>query len=214
MVTKEKMRTEDPRKIKKVSNDNLNTDEVAKTPIQCTASDYSDQPNGIVKVAQEPLQSEEEFHTVQEQHNANHALYYFSMITDGIIRGRTTGNDCEKVKRIKEHMMNLREYVGQNKAELKTVIRLLFANLEKSCPRQRKEFILFIYENWSLISFFEDCYPHEDSNGPREKCFPETKYQKIRDIVYGRYYFRSWWWKVRADRLRIRLRNLFKRRKK
>lgn len=72
---------------------------------------YIRQKGGIVRVMRESFESEDEFQTVQEQHNANHALYYLSIITDAIIRGRASGNDGEKIKRTKEHMRNLYEFL-------------------------------------------------------------------------------------------------------
>ncbi len=156
---------------------------------------YEKQAGGIVRIERETNESEEEFHTLQEQHNANHALYYFSMITDGIVRGRTTGDDSEKIRRIKEHMMTLREFLGEDKAELRTIINSLLEHLNKFQPVQRRQFTLFIYKNWSSILLFAEAYGH------KERCFSEAKYQKLRDIVLGTSYFKAWWWELRWTRL-------------
>lgn len=184
------METKDRKEIKKLLENNpesLHPDR--------PADPYSDQTAGIVRIQRRANESEEEFHTLQEQHNANHALYYFSMITDGIVRGKTTGDDREKIRRIKEHMMTLREFVSEDKAELKAVINSLLERLEKSSPVRRKQFAKFIYENWSLILPFAEAYGHQ------ERCFPKVKYHRLRDIVLGRCYFKLWWWELRFTRL-------------
>lgn len=152
---------------------------------------YSDQKDGIVRLAKKLHQSDDGFRTIQEQHNANHALYYFSIIADSLIRGWSTGDDGAKIRRIKAHMMNLREFVGDDKAPLKMVINMLLERLDKFCLNQREQLALFIYENWPLIQSFAQAYGHH------EKCFPEGKSKMIRDIVFGKHYFRLWWWKMK-----------------
>jgi hypothetical protein len=117
------------------------------------------------------------------------------MITDGIVRGRTTGDDLEKIRRVKEHMMTLREFISEDKAELKAVVNALLERLEKSFPVRRREFANFIYKNWPLILPFAEAYGH------KERCFSEAKYQKLRDIVLGTCYFKAWWWELRWTRL-------------
>ena len=181
------MKTKDRKGIKKISEYDLKK---ALIP-------YADQRDGIVRIERNSCESEEQFHTIQEQHNANHALYYFSMISDAVIRGRSTGNDCEKIRRIKEHMTNLREFVGEDKTGLQSVIKSLLEQLERFCPRERKEFVLFIYQNWELIHAFAEAYGHHD------RCFPKDKYQKLKDVISGTYYFKLWWWKIRASKARI-----------
>ena len=156
---------------------------------------YGDQNGGIVRIERGANESEQEFHSLQEHHNANHALYYFSMITDGVVRGRTTGDDGEKIRRIREHMMTLREFIREDKAELKSVVNLLLERLEKFRPVQRKQFARFVYKNWSLILSFAEAYGHH------ERCFPRDKYEKLRDIVSGKCYLRSWWWELRWTKL-------------
>ncbi len=153
---------------------------------------YSDQKDGIVRLVRNLRQSEDEFRTVQEQHNANHALYYFSIITDSLIRGWSAGDDCAKIRRIKAHMMNLREFISDDEARLKAAIHVLLERLDKFYPTQRKQFALFIYKNWPSIRCFAKAYGHE------ERCFSMDKYKKIRDIVGGNHYLKLWWWKMKT----------------
>jgi hypothetical protein len=152
---------------------------------------------GIIKITRDTHESEQESYTIQEQHNAHHALYFFSMIADGVVYGRSTGDDGEKLKRIKEHMMNLREFIGGDKANLKAVVNLLLNEVERFSPGGRKQFARFIFTNWTLIHSFAEVY------GYHERCFPDAKYEKLRDIVFGGCYFKSWWWKIRAQRLSL-----------
>ncbi|GEM_PF-2065176 len=189
------MENKDCKEIEKLSGGNPKVPQPGRVKEDQLVDPYGDQNRGIVRIEKRPNESEQEFHTLQEHHNANHALYYFSMITDGIIRGRTTGDDSEKIRRIKEHMMTLREFISEDKAELRTVINSLLERLEKSSPIQRKQFAKFIYKNWSLILSFAEAYGHH------ERCFPKAKYQKLRDIVLGTCYLKLWWWELRLGKL-------------
>ncbi len=163
------------------------------------ASEYEDQKNGIIKLLRSAHDATDDFQTAQEQHNANHALYYFSMISDAMVYGRSTGNDCEKIKRIREHMMNLREHIGDSKMNLKDAVNALLNELESFCPVRRGEFVTLIYKNWSLIRTFAEAYGHHD------RCFPESKYQKLRDVISGACYFKLWWWEARLRKFRIKV---------
>lgn len=187
------METKDRKKTKKLLEENLH----GASPNKATepSDPYEDQTKGIVRIHRAANESDEEYHTLQEHHNANHALYYFSMITDGIVRGRTTGDDQEKIRRVKEHMMTLREFIGEDKAGVRTAVNSLLERFEKSSPVRRREFAKFIYENWSLILPFAEAYGH------KERCFSEAKYQKLRDIVSGSCYIKAWWWELRWTRL-------------
>mgnify|MGYP001572077083 CR=1 FL=1 len=158
------------------------------------AVSHNNQPEGIVKIERAANQSNEEFHTLQEAHNANHALYYFSIITEGIVRGRTTGDDSEKIQRIKEHMMMLREFIGEDKTHLRTVVNVLLERIEKSSCVRRKQFGKFVYNNWLLIRAFSKAYGSEN-------CFPRIKYQRLGDMVFGAYFLKFWWWKLRLQKL-------------
>jgi len=189
------MKKKDCKEIEKLSEGNLEAPQPGRAKEGQLMDHYGDQNRGIVRIEKGANESEQEFYTLQEHHNANHALYYFSMITEGVLRGRTTGDDCEKIRRIKEHMMTLREFISEDKAELRTVINSLLERLEKSSPVQRKQFAEFVYKNWSLILPFAEAYGHH------ERCFPKAKYQKLRDIVLGTCYFKLWWWELRLGKL-------------
>ena len=188
------METKDLVNKEKVSKYNLKGEYRMSHPTE-PVKDYEDQKNGIIKLLPSGHESTDEFHTAQEQHNANHALYYFSMISDSMVHGRTTGNDCEKIKRIREHMMNLREHIGDNKTKLKEAVNALLKELENFCPMQRREFAALICKNWSLIRTFAEAYGHHD------RCFPEDKYQKLQDVISGKCYVKSWWWKLMIPKL-------------
>ena len=173
------METKDCNNIEKISKRNHELLCPKGTDVGELKDPYADPDRGIVRIEREAQESEEEFHTHQEHHNANHALYYFSMITEGIVRGRTTGNDGEKTRRIREHLMTLREFIGEEKAGLKEAISRLLERLEVFRPVQRRSLARFIYENWPLILTLARAYGHD------ERCFPEDKYRKLRDVVLG-----------------------------
>jgi len=196
------METKDRERKEKILNDDLK-------PIQPNGfhkhiSDYPGRNEGIIRIERSSRESEEEFQTMQEQHNANHALYYFSIISDAAVSGRSAGNDYEKIRRIIEHMTNLREFIDEDKAGLRAAINGLLEDLRKSCPMQRKQFAAFIYENWSRILTFAEAYGHHD------RCFPKDKYQKLQDVVRGRCNFKLWWWKQAAKKSHLRIKKFIK----
>lgn len=161
---------------------------------------YADQKEGIVRIIRDSRKdSDEEFHTMQEQHNANHALYFFNRLAEGLIDGQSTGNDWRKVARAKEHMMNLREFLGDDKAGLKGVIETLLGKLETFCPAHRKEFAQLLLENWSLLRFFAQAYLKKE-----QRCLTEEQQKKLKDILSGRWYLKLWWWRSRSKKLRMR----------
>jgi len=171
------MKMRDHKNKEKISKYDLNPNLHEGVSDEGMQSLYLDQKDGIVRIVRNTHESEEEFHTMQEQHNANHALNYFNMISESAIRGRSTGNDCEKIRRTREHIMNLREFIGEDKAGLKDVLNILLRELEKFCPIKKKQFAFFIYKNWDLILSFAEAYGHHD------RCFPKDKYEKLQDVV-------------------------------
>ncbi len=183
------METKDRIKEEKVNNKNLELNPPQEAVGGSGAGSYSDQKDGIIRIERNSADSEQEFKTTQEHHNANHALYYFSMIVDAAISGKRSGNDCEKIRRIKEHMRTLREFISEERAGVLKNINTLLRELEDFCPVQRKQFNVFICKNWELIRSFAEAYEHHD------RCFPKDKYQKLQDVVSGKCYFKAWWWK-------------------
>lgn len=146
-----------------------------------------------------PFQSGAEVKSIWEQHHVHHALFYFSMLVESAIRGKLAMADGEKVKRIREHLLNLREFVGADTA----LFRLVQALLEKLAafrPVHRRQFMLFVYENWERIGSFAAAYGH------RERCFSEKHYGRLCDRIHHRHYFRLWWWKRKAIKMRLRMR--------
>ncbi len=197
--------TKDRKREENIFNNDLKTNRPSSATRRNLARDYSDQKEGIVRITRNSQEdSDGEFHTMQEQHNANHALYYFSIISDAAVSGRQTGNDCEKIRRIIEHMMSLREFISEDKVGLMEVVNALLEDLRKFCPVQRRQFAAFIYENWARIQIFAEAYGHHD------RCFPKDKYQKLQDVVLGRCYFKPWWWKLKAKKLHLRFKKLIK----
>ena len=198
------MEKKDHNRTENISNNGLYTASPKPVSRDEIAPDYPDQRSGIVRIERSSRDSNEDFHTMQEQHNANHALYYFSIISDAAVSGRSSGNDCEKVRRIIEHMMSLREFIGDDKAALMEVINALLGDLRNFCPMRRKQFYAFIYENWSRILTFAEAYGHHD------RCFPKDKYQKLQDVVSGRCYLKLWWWKQKMKKLDLRVKKFLK----
>jgi len=190
------MKTRDRRKIEKVDKYDLNAFRARMPQEEKILSDYSDQTEGVVRIARDSQkESEEEFHTMQEQHNANHALYYFNMLADGLIEGRSTGNNCQKMVRAREHMMNLREFIGDEKAELKGVIETLLKKIQEFCPIRRKQFGLFLVENWPLMRSFSQAYVKKE-----QRCLTDEQFGKLNDVLSGRCLLKLWWWKRRTRR--------------
>lgn len=201
------MKTKDREKIEKVAKYDLNVFRARMPQEEKILRDYSDQKEGIVRIARDSSkESEEEFHTMQEQHNANHALYYFNMLADGLIEGRSTGNDCQKMVRAREHMMNLREFIGDEKAELKGVIETLLKKIGEFCPVRRKQFGLFLVENWSLMRSFAQAYIKKE-----QRCLTDEQLVKLKDILSGCCLLRLWWWKRRSRRLWMKVLGFIKR---
>ncbi len=199
------MEKKDRKREENISNNDLEASRPSSTSRGGLTHDYSDQKEGIVRITRNSQEdSDGEFHTMQEQHNANHALYYFSIISDAAVSGRQTGNDCEKIRRIIEHMMSLREFISEDKDGLMEVVNGLLEDLRKFCPMQRKQFAAFIYENWTRIQTFAEAYGHHD------RCFPRDKYQKLQDVVLGRCYFKLWWWKLKTKKLHMKLKKIIK----
>ena len=184
------METKDHISEEKVNNKNLEIIQSQEAAEGGRLGNYADQGEGIVRIERNSAESEQEFRTMQEQHNANHALYYFSMIADAAIHGKRSGNDCEKIKRVKEHMRTLREFISEERNSVLKTINTLLQELEDFCPVQRKQFNAFIFKHWELIYAFAEAYGHHD------RCFAKEKYQKLQDVVSGKYYFKAWWWKL------------------
>lgn len=183
------MKTADRINKEKVSNKNLMVEK------HIPSIEAGSPTEGILKLTPSAYTSAAELKTAQEQHNANHALYYFSMISDGAIYGTKSGNDCEKVRRIREHMTILREFISEERGNILGAINILLQKLEDFCPARRNQFNVFIYQNWQLISMFAEAYGH------RERCFSEEKGQKLRDVITGRRFVRVWWWKIVTTKL-------------
>ena len=200
------MKTEDLKRKEKIKKYDLKTLRPLGSEKGDIRGDYTDQPAGIVKIARDARkESEEEFHIMQEQHNANHALYYFNMLADGLIEGRSTGNNCQKMVRAREHMMNLREFIGDEKAELKGVIETLLKKIQEFCPIRRKQFGLFLVENWPLMRSFSQAYVKKE-----QRCLTDEQFGKLNDVLSGRCLLKLWWWKRRSRRLWMRTLGLIK----
>ncbi|MDP3981046.1 MAG: hypothetical protein Q8Q33_06530 [Chlamydiota bacterium] len=93
-----KMMNKDYKRKELVSNNDPNVYELESAAFKVMVHNYHDQQAGVVRIVRSSVDSEEEFHMIQEQHNANHALYYFSIISDAAVSGRSSGNDCEKIR--------------------------------------------------------------------------------------------------------------------
>lgn len=183
----------------KISNKNLN----AFQPMFKSLKGYEEQKNGILRIAPEAMDSAEEHRTMQEYHNANHSLYYFSMMVEGIIRGRVAGTVEEKVARLVAHMMSLREFIDE-KTGLNVVISGLLVKSQSGSIDTFHAMCRFIYENWEQICLFAEIY------GQRDKCFSADKYKKVRDVATGRQFIRVWYWESRVNKFWMELKKLAK----
>ena len=152
------------------------------------------QEGGILRTPDEFIKEwQEEGHSVQEYHNANHALWYLTMIVHAITHNRPRQNTRQKTERVLAHLSYLREFVQDPNLKHRRTIERIFDALLGENPRDHSQWTHFIYVHWNLIQSFAERYGH------REKCFPDSEYQKIADVVHHRHYFKKWWWKIQAE---------------
>ena len=201
------MNIEDIKTINKISNKHLNIESNIES-IMVSEEGNLNEKGGIVKMMRDSFKTDEEYKTMQEQHNAGHVLFFFSMIADAAISGRSTGNDLTKLERINAHMMTLREFVGANQSELNASIVILLERLKGIAPADKNGCARFVFENWLFIYTIAKAYGHH------HKCFSDAKYRKLGDVICGRFYLRRWWWEIRIKALQRIGRKIFRGKKK
>ncbi|MSR77639.1 MAG: hypothetical protein EXS63_05375 [Candidatus Omnitrophica bacterium] len=155
---------------------------------------------GILRVPLDLSKNQEENQRMREYHNANHALWYLTMIVHAITHDRPHQNTGQKTERILAHLSHLREFIQDPGLKHRLMIERIFDALLSETPKSHSQWTHFIYVNWNLIQNFAEHYGH------REKCFPDLEYQKIADVVHHRQYFRRWWWKIQMDFLYRKIR--------
>ncbi|MDP3921727.1 MAG: hypothetical protein Q8R76_13090 [Candidatus Omnitrophota bacterium] len=154
---------------------------------------------GIVRiVSKSPLTPE--IRTMQESHNANHALYYLSLMTYAITYGmRRDWSNQSKAERIVAHLSSLSEFICEEEIQLKETIENLIGLLTETTFATADDWGIFLYENWSLFETLSHKYSH-DSNS-----FSDNKHEKLGDVIFGRKCAKIWWWKARTGKLGMRL---------
>ncbi len=159
---------------------------------------------GLLRVPADPGMSNEESRTMQQRHNINHALYYLSMISNSIIQGRKRWADAAKAERIIDHLSCCQEFLAENEGEVRAAVRLLLQNLENHRPSSLEDWAKFVRKNWVPITTLASKY------GSKEISFPEENLEKISDVAQKKQFLKTWWWKVRTEKLQMRLKKLFK----
>ncbi|MDP3921085.1 MAG: hypothetical protein Q8R76_09825 [Candidatus Omnitrophota bacterium] len=131
--------------------------------------------------------------SMQEHHNANHALSYFSLIAHFALSGKEGWLDARKALRIIEHLSCLQEFVADEAQAHSRIIDRLIAVLRCDLPTNSKSWIRFFHRYRDLIQAFARYYC-------QETCFPAGAFGKLSDLAIGRQYLRSWWWKMKVRR--------------
>ena len=164
---------------------------------------------GMLRVPFDETRNLEENQKMREHHNANHALWYLTMITHSITHDRPHQNTEQKTERVIAHLSHLREFIQDPTMKHRLIIERIFNALVSETPKTHSQWTHFIYVYWNLIQNFAEHYGH------REKCFPDSEDQKITDIVHHRQYLKGWWWKIQTDTLYKKMRyQWFQRRRK
>lgn len=170
----------------------------AKDVIDETAAmDSSDQKRWIESSADRQKPLRDNFQAMREYHGANHALYYLNLLVDSLIYGKLNKNSCRNFIRLRTHMMNLREFIGNDQREMMLITGELLRDFEKSSLlRRRKELAVILFKKWALMSVFAAAYTKDQNLFSEERC------TKLKDVLFGRCYFRQWWWASQLAGLR------------
>ena len=132
--------------------------------------------NGILRVRNEFDISEEEKQTMQEHHNANHALWYFSTLVDAAVKEKENRLNEKKTQRITAHLKHLQAFIRESKTEIKVLVDEILKALEKENPQDFKSWIEFLAGHWQQI------YDLAEHFGHHETCFPDASRVKIFEL--------------------------------
>lgn len=169
--------------------------------------EYKDlEQEGILRVPIDATKGAEENRKMREHHNANHALWYLTMIVHAITHEKPYQNTKQKTERVLAHLSHLREFINDPTLQHKKMIESLFDFLLSEHPASHSQWTHFVYMHWNLIQNFADHYGH------KKKCFPDSEYHKISDIVHHVQYFRKWWWDLKWEALYRKVRFAWARR--
>jgi len=141
---------------------------------------------------------------VQEYHNANHALWYLSMTAYSIIQGHSSWVSEGKIKRIIAHLRHLIEFIPEKEWPARVLVLHLLFELSHANPQNSSDWLLFFRDHWFLIR--KVAYRYES----HDPAFSLDKYQKIEDLVRGRYFFKGWWWEVSIQKIVRKMAKIWK----
>lgn len=178
--------------IKKVKNG-----QPAPGPISAPSS--CSNRDGLLRVLPSPGMSHEEAREMQAHHNINHALFYFSMMTYSIIRTRRRWPDEKKARRIIQHLSCAREFLTTGeKEEADHAVKSLLEHLADCRPASTPEWTYFLYMNWNSIQVLARLY------GGKVNSFTDEAFQRIRDLVNKKHFWRGWWWGEQIEKMKIK----------
>lgn len=174
-----------------LENKGENEDEAGKFKSQQPDwMNFRAEEEGLLNVPKETEADNAQTQWMREHHNASHALWYFSMIVYAIIHDKPSQNTRHKTERILAHLSHLREFINEKDHRGKKIVTHLFDSLLSERPDSHEKWVRFIYAHWNLIWSFAECYGHQ------EKCFPESDFKCISDLIHQRHYWKLWWWKM------------------
>ena len=147
------MRTKDRIIKEKIVNKNPSLDILR----EAAKGDYSHQREGMIRIVGNSQQdSDPAFHTMQEHHNANHALWYLTMIVHAITHDKPHQNTEQKTERVLAHLSHLREFIQDPSVKHRLMIDRIFDSLVSETPKTNSQWTHIIYVNWNLIQNFAE----------------------------------------------------------
>lgn len=149
---------------------------------------------GILEAPEHSGANAEETRSMREYHNANHALWYFTMIVYASVNQKTAQSNAQKSERVLAHLTHLKEFLRPEDRKHRIMIEQIYHDLLIEHPENHHQWVRFIYMHWNLLCKMAAHYGHQD------RCFPESDFIKIRDLVQGMHGFKWWWWDLKLKR--------------
>ncbi|MSR77650.1 MAG: hypothetical protein EXS63_05430 [Candidatus Omnitrophica bacterium] len=131
----------------------------------------------IILVPFDLTKNNEENRLTREHHNANHALWFLSMIIYSLQPSKLHVNIKPKTDRVVAHLTHLQEVLHSTAVEHREIVTDLLNEMHVEYPAIQAHWVNFIYTHWDLLQQFADYY------GQKEKCFPQESHQKIAALM-------------------------------
>ncbi|MDD5218116.1 MAG: hypothetical protein PHN49_07490 [Candidatus Omnitrophica bacterium] len=148
---------------------------------------------GLIRIVSASVPLNAEMRTMQESHNANHALYYLSLVLHSIIHPmKRDWSSQSKAQRIIAHLSCLYEFMSEEDCVLKIAVKSVMDRLSQEPLDCAELWARFLYEHWNALEVISGKYSLDHA------CFCHDQYQKLEDIIYRRHYVKIWWWHGRV----------------